>query len=185
MSGIMPADVSQMLSRGIAAADRGEYAAAPQLLGTVYKLVPADKMPQGLSSYGLCLARVQKKQKMGIELCHKAMEMQFYDGMHWANLVRVYTVGNSRRKAVETLDSGLKKLGNDPALLRVRQEIGYRQAPSLTFLPRRNPVNKLFSRTASKLNPEKLTRGGKVIAIITGVLLYAAMIAAVFKAIVK
>jgi predicted Zn-dependent protease len=143
--------MSEMLHRGIAASERGEYAAALPLLEAIYKTIPPEKMPLGLSSYGLCLAQVQKKQKMGLQLCQKAMELQSHEGMHWANLVRLYIVGKNRRKAVETLHSGLEKLGDNPALLRVRQEIGYRQSPSLSFLPRRNPLNRLFSRTAGKL----------------------------------
>ncbi len=151
MSGTFPAGVSEMLHRGIAAAERGEYAAALPLLAAVYKHVAPEKMPRGLSSYGLCLARVQKKQKMGLELCQKTMELESGEATHWANLVRLYIVGKNRRKAVETLHSGLEKLGDSPALLRVRQEIGYRQSPVLRFLPRQHPLNKLYSRTAGKL----------------------------------
>ncbi len=143
--------MSEMLHRGIAASERGEYAAALQLLEAVYKIAPPETMPLGLSSYGLCLAQVQKKQKMGLQLCQKAMELQSGEGMHWANLVRLYIVGKNRRKAVETLHSGLQKLGDNPALLRVRREIGYRQAPSLSFLPRQHLLNRLFSKTAGKL----------------------------------
>ncbi|HEY8131376.1 MAG TPA: tetratricopeptide repeat protein [Thermoanaerobaculia bacterium] len=133
---------------GIAATDRGEYAAALPLLSAVYRNTPFEKFPQGLSYYGLCLAQVERKHKQGIQLCEQAMQLESTQGRHWANLVRLYIVGKNRRKAVQVLDSGLEKLGNDPALLRVRQEIGYRQAPSLGFLPRRNPLNKVFSRTA-------------------------------------
>lgn len=136
---------------GIAATDRGEYAAALQLLSAVYRSTPLEKLPQGLSYYGLCLAHVERKHKQGIQLCEQAMRLESSQGKHWANLVRLYIVGKNRRKAVEILDSGLEKLGNDPALLRVRQEIGYRQAPSLSFLPRQHLLNKLFSRTASRL----------------------------------
>ena len=151
MSGIFPASVSEMLRRGIAASERGEYAAALPLLEAVYKIAPHEKLPLGLSSYGLCLAQVQKQQKIGLQLCQKAIELQSNEGMHWANLVRAYIVGKNRRKAVETLHSGLEKLGDNPALLRVRREIGFRRAPSLSFLPRQHPLNRFFSRTAGRL----------------------------------
>jgi predicted Zn-dependent protease len=140
-----------MLRMGIAATDRGEYAAALPLLSAVYRNAPFEKFPQGLSCYGLCLAQVDRKHKQGIQLCEQAMQLESSQGRHWANLVRLYIVAKNRRKAVQILDSGLEKLGNDPALLRVRQEIGYRQSPSLGFLPRQNPLNKIFSRTAGKL----------------------------------
>jgi tetratricopeptide (TPR) repeat protein len=173
-------DVSQMLMMGIAATDRGEYAAALQILGAVYRSTPAEKLPKGLSSYGLCLASVEHKHKQGIQLCEQAMKLEFYEGKHWANLVRLYVAGKSRRKAVETLEKGLKRLPNDPALIRVRQEIGYRKAPTLRFLSRRNPLNKLFSRMSLKLKGRT-----KIIAIIFASILYIAVVVEVFRMIIK
>src|SRR5262249_51233769 len=174
------AGVAEMLNVGIAAADRGEYTNALRLLSAVYTSVPAEKIPEGLSSYGLCLARVEGKRKAGAELCQRAIALQSYEGRHRANLVRVYIAAKNRRKAVETLDSSLQQLKNDSELLRVRQEIGYRQAPALTFLPRTNPINKYFSRNAAKLK-----RRGKIIAIVIASLAYVGVIAGVFKLIVK
>jgi hypothetical protein len=176
----VPIDVGQMLNVGIAATDRGEYARALQVLSAVYTSVPPEKMPQGLSSYGLCLARVEGKRKLGADLCQKAISLQSYEGKHRANLVRVYVVAKNRRKAVETLDDSLRKLRNDPELLRVRQEIGYRQSPQLSFLPRQNPLNRLFSRYAVRVQ-----RRGKVILIVVASLLYAGIVAGIFKLIVK
>ncbi len=99
-----PVDVAKAISVGIAATDRGDYQGALQIFSAVYQSVPADKMPDGLSAYGLCLARVEGKRKMGADLCQKAIQLQSYEGRHWANLVRVYIAAKNRRKAVETLD---------------------------------------------------------------------------------
>ena len=117
---------------------------------------------------------------MAADLCHKAIQLQSYEGRHWANLVRVYIVAKNRRKAVETLDDSMRKLRNDPELLRVRQEIGYRQAPMLTFLPRQNPINKWFGLYASRL-----ARRSKIIVIVLATLIYVGIIGAIFKLIVK
>ena len=59
------ADVGQMVKVGIAAADRGDYCGALRVLSAVYTTVPPEKLPAGLSTYGLCLARVEGKRKMG------------------------------------------------------------------------------------------------------------------------
>jgi tetratricopeptide (TPR) repeat protein len=136
---------------GIAAAERGEYDAGLQLLRRVYQLVPPEKAPQGLSSYGLCVAKADKKNKAGAELAQKAINLEFYEGRHWANLVRIYIAAKNRRKAVEILEDALKKLRHDRQLLRVRDEIGYRKAPYFRFLSRQHPLNKLYSRTATKV----------------------------------
>lgn len=176
----MPADYGQMLKLGIAATEKGEYSAGLQILQVLYQKVRPEEMPQGLSSYGLCLARVEGKRKMGAELCQRATQLEFYEGRHWANLVRVYMTAKNRRKAVETLDDSLRRLRNDPALLRVREEIGYRRSPNLSFLSRTNPINKLYSRTAVALR-----KRGKIIAIVAGSLIYIALMVWVFKLIVK
>lgn len=173
-------ELAQALNAGIAATERGDYENALRVFSAVYKTVPADKMPDGLSSYGLCLARVEGKRKMAADLCQKAIQLQAYEGRHWANLVRVYIVAKNRKKAVETLDDSMKRLRNDPELLRVREEIGFRQAPELTFLPRRNPINKAFS-----LYSARLARRGKIILIVVASLLYAGIVAGIFKLIVK
>jgi tetratricopeptide (TPR) repeat protein len=175
-----PKNVSEMLSVGIAATERGEYEGALRVLSAVYTSVPADKLPDGLSSYGLCLARVEGKRKMGAELCQKAIQLQSYEGKHRANLVRVYMVAKNRKKAVETLDDSLRKLRNDPELIRVRQEIGYRQAPSISFLSRRNPINKFFG-----LYAKRLQRRALIIVIVVASLLYLGLVASIFKLIVK
>jgi tetratricopeptide (TPR) repeat protein len=175
-----PLDVAQAVNVGIAATERGDYQGGLKILSAVYQSVPADKMPDGLSAYGLCLARVEGKRKMGAELCQKAIQLQSYEGRHRANLVRVYIVAKNRKKAVETLDDSMKRLRNDPELIRVREEIGYRQSPMLTFLPRQNPINKFFSLYAARL-----ARRSKIILIVVASLLYVGIIGAIFKLIVK
>lgn len=175
---LLPNDVSQILNVGAAAVERGDYAGALPMFASLYRKVPPDKYPFGLSYWGLCLVHVERKYKQGADLCDRAIKLQYYEGRHWANLVRVYILGRNRRKAVEVLERGLQKLRNDPALLQVRQEIGYREAPNLTFLKRQNPINKFFSRTSARLQ-----RRGKVIAIVVAVLIYLALMAAIFLAI--
>lgn len=168
-------DVGQMMTLALSAVDRGEYEPALRLLATVYRAVPADKMPQGLSAYGLCLAKVEKKNKIGADFAQKAIELQPYEGIHWANLVRIYIAGKNRKKAVEILERGIKKMRKDAALIKVRDEIGYRKAPYFRFLRRTHPLNKLYSRTAGRLKGR-----AKIIFFVTVGLMYVAMLVGVF-----
>lgn len=174
------ADISEMLHAGIAATDRGDYESALRVLSVVYTKVPAEQMPDGWSSYGLCLARVEGKRKLGAEMCEKAIKLQSYEGRHRANLVRIYVAANNRKKAVDVLDDSMSKLRKDPALLRVRKEIGYRQSPQLPLLSRTNPLNKLYSRAMPRLK-----RRGKIIAISIASLVYIAFMVGIFKLIVQ
>jgi tetratricopeptide (TPR) repeat protein len=173
-----PGDITQMVNVGVAAAERGDYEGALRLLSNVYRIVPPEKYPQGLSAYGLCVAKFEKKNKVGADLCQKAIELQPYEGKHYANLVRVFIAGKNRRKAVDVLHNGLAKTRNDEALVQVREEIGYRRAPYFEFLDRRHPLNKLYSRTAGRLK-----RRGKIIALTIMSLIYLAAVALVFLAV--
>ena len=146
-----PNTVAQILSRAVEMTACGHYVAALPIFTTVYAHVPAEKYPQGLSSYGLCLSRIEHKNKLGVELCERAMLLQPSDSSHRANLVRLYAAAKNRRKAIEVLERGLRKSRKDAKLLLVRDEIGYRQSPSLRFLRRTHPLNKLYSRMARAL----------------------------------
>src|ERR1700694_4592134 len=84
----------------------------------------SSKTATGLSYFGLCLVLVQKKTKPAIELCKRAIELEFYNIDHYANLARVYTAAGNRRKAIETVQQGLKSHPDDETLLAVRKELG-------------------------------------------------------------
>lgn len=180
MASVPDTAIPQILTRAIEAATRGEYALALPMLAAVYQVVPADKYPQGLSSYGLCLSKVEHKNKIGAELCEKAIFIQPYDGLHWANLVRLYIGVKNRRKAVEVLEKGLKKLRNDETLIRVRNEIGYRKAPYFRFLRRQHPLNKLYSRMSTEIE-----RKAKPILLTVASVLYIALMIAIYFAILE
>lgn len=99
------------------------------------------KAATGLSWFGLCVALVQKKYKPAVELCKRALDLEFYNGDHYANMSRVYAAAGNRKKALETAESGLKLLPDHEELLRTRRELGVRARPSVPFLDRSNPIN--------------------------------------------
>ena len=111
------------------------------------------KTATGLSFFGLCLALVQRKFKPAIELCKRALELQFYNGDHYANLSRVYTAAGNRKKALETVEAGLKLLPEHESLLAARQALGVRSRPAVPFLDRSHPINVTLgqARHAKKL----------------------------------
>ena len=99
------------------------------------------KAANGLSFFGLCLALVKKKYKEAIELCKRAIDLEFYNGDHYANLTRVYTAAGNRKKAIETAEAGLKILPDYEELLVARSELGVRSKPTVPFLDRAHPIN--------------------------------------------
>src|SRR5204862_6932473 len=104
-------------------------------------LLMTTKTATGLSWFGLCLALVQKKIKPAIDLCKRAIELQFYSPDHHANLARVYVAAGNRKKAMEAVEAGLKIHPEDEALIAVRKSLGVRARPPVPFLDRKNPIN--------------------------------------------
>jgi len=103
--------------------------------------IRTPKDARGLSYFGLCLALMRKQYKHAIELCRRAIDLEFYNGDHYANLGRVYLAANNRKKAIETVEAGLKLNPEHGYLLAVRNMLGVRARPSVPFLDRRNPIN--------------------------------------------
>lgn len=101
----------------------------------------ASKAASALSYFGLCLALVSRKYKNAIELCKRAIDLEFYHGEHYANLTRVYVAAGNRKKAIETAEAGLRVAPEDDELLRARKELGVRARPAVPFLDRGNPIN--------------------------------------------
>lgn len=113
----------------------------------------AAKAASGLSYFGLALALVSRKFKTAIDLCKRAIDLEFYHGDHYANLARVYVAANNRKKALETVEQGMKVAPEDEDLLRARAELGVRSRPAVPFLDRSHPINVTLgqARHAKKL----------------------------------
>ena len=103
--------------------------------------IRTPKDASGLSYFGLCLALVKKQFKPAIDLCRRAIDLEFYNGDHYANLARVYVAAGNRKKAIETLENGLKLVPEHEYLLEVRKSLGVRARPAVPFLDRSNPIN--------------------------------------------
>lgn len=141
------ADILKRIDDAVGLTKNEEYLRALTLFLDVYggedppSPMLSSKTATGLSYFGLCLALVQKKFKPAIDLCKRAIELQFYNVDHYANLARVYTAAGHRKKAIETIEQGLKSHAEDETLLEVRRELGVRAKPPVPFLDRAHPIN--------------------------------------------
>ena len=140
------ATFNKVIAEAIDATKSDDYLRALNLFTEAYGTedVPAiqtSKSAQGLSYFGLCVALVRKQYKTAIELCRRAIDLEFYNADHYANLGRIYLAAGNRKKALETVESGLKLNMQHEALRAVRRMIGIRSRPSVPFLDRSNPIN--------------------------------------------
>ena len=115
------------------------------------------KSATGLSFFGLCLGLVQRKFKIAVDLCRRAVDLEFYNGEHYANLARVYIAAGQRRKALEAIEAGLKVAPDHEAIMKVRGLLGVRARPAVPFLDRSHPINVTLgqARHAKKLAIEE------------------------------
>lgn len=142
------------IQAGIAYVERGDYKQAYTLLHSAYgRSSETPPSSDGLSHYGLCVAVVEKQTSKGAALCRTAANEQFFNSVHFVNLVRLYIIRGNRKAAVDALQEGLTRIPNDRALLRVREEIGHRKAPVVSFLPRSNPINEALGKLRRKKKP--------------------------------
>ncbi|MEO8379324.1 MAG: hypothetical protein ABI779_06645 [Acidobacteriota bacterium] len=103
--------------------------------------IRTPKDASGLSYFGLAVALVQKKYKPAIDLCRRAIDLEFYNGDHYANLARVYALAGNRKKSLDMVAQGLKLAHDHQYLIEVRNWLGVRARPALPFLDRANPLN--------------------------------------------
>jgi len=162
------ATVNRRIQEAIEVTKSEDYLRAYTLFLDIYGTedpppVSVAKSAEGLSYFGLCLALVQKKFKPAIDLCRRAIELQFYSGEHYANLTRVYVAAGNRKKALETIDAGLKLMPDDDSLLAVRKSLGVRARPAVPFLDRSHPINVTLgqSRHAKKVAEDEPKKRGR------------------------
>lgn len=151
------------LDDAIRAARAEEFLRALNIFLDIYGTDDAPRIQtprdaSGLSFFGLCIALVRKQQiKLAIDLCRRAIELEFYNPDHYANLARVYSAAGNRKKAVETAEEGLRLHPEDEYLINVRNSLGVRATPPLPFLDRSNPINVTLgqARHAKKIAEEE------------------------------
>jgi tetratricopeptide (TPR) repeat protein len=159
-------DVLNRIDQAVALTKAEEYLRALTMFVEIYggeeppSPMLSSKTATGLSHFGLCLALVQRKFKPAIDLCKLAIDLQFYNADHYANLARVYIAAGNRKKAIETVDQGLKSHAEDEELLEVRKQLGVRAKPPVPFLDRAHPINVTLgqarhAKKASAKEPKK------------------------------
>lgn len=124
------------------------------------------KAANGLSFFGLCVALVQKNFKIGVELCKRAIDLEFYNGDHYANLARVYVAAGNRKKAIEAADTGMRIVPDHEELRKARRELGVRSRPTVPFLDRSHPINVTLGQTrhakkVAEREQQRKSTGGK------------------------
>lgn len=113
---------------------------------------PDTKLPGLFYSYlGYGIALCEHRVREGLELCERAVKAGFYEPDNFLNLSRAHLLRKNRRAAVKWLDKGLKIDPNHEGLRNLQNDLGFRRAPVLPFLPRNSTFNIILGKARHRL----------------------------------
>ncbi len=107
--------------------------------------------PRYLSYTGYCLAHVEKRSRDAVDLCEKAVRIEFYRPELFLNLGRVYLLAGNKRKAHQTFWKGFALDRDNKELRAELEKMGIRKPPVFPFLDRKHPLNKIVGKALYNL----------------------------------
>ena len=145
-----PADIAW---RGIELCRRGDWQEGLYWLGQAAEEgETCAELPGLLFAYlGFGIAEYQGKREQGLQLCRRAVEMEFYQPESYYFLARAHLLLNDRRSAVDVVDRGLQIDATSDDLKRLKLQLGQRKAPVFRFLPRGHFINRWLGRLRHRL----------------------------------
>jgi len=107
--------------------------------------------PFYVSYYGLALARTREDCARATWLCQAALRMKRDQPDLYVNLAEVYRRDGAPEDALWTLYSGLQFTRWDSRLVRALERMGVRRQPVLSFLDRKNFLNRQLGKLRHRL----------------------------------
>ena len=145
----------QEISRGKALLEEGAHPEALERFRAAYALDRSN--PRYRSYYGLGLALAERRLDRALELCRAAAKQEFFNPSSTTTWARVHLAFGFKTEGLRYLRRGLMIDPAHDGMRRELIELGRRQRPVLTFLPRRHPVNRLLGRCRNIWTPESLS----------------------------
>ncbi|HEY6001620.1 MAG TPA: tetratricopeptide repeat protein [Anaeromyxobacter sp.] len=102
--------------------------------------------PRFMSWYGVTLVLVERNSSLGIELCDQAIRQAGPEPELLLNQARIHLALKQRERAVRAIVRGLELFPGDARLVAARDAMGIRRPPVISFLSRKNPLNRLLGR---------------------------------------
>lgn len=106
-----------------------------------------------VSYYGLCLTIYKEDVEKGIELCTRAIKIEFFRPEYYLNLGKVFLKAGKKQSAINTFRKGLKVDKNNLEIKIELEKIGIRAMPVIPFLERSNPINKCLGILFRRIIP--------------------------------
>lgn len=155
------AAADRSFSKGVQSVAQGDF-----LSGLVYfesavqlteKSGRLQSPPRFQSYYGMCLALASSRVQAGLDLCERAVEVEFFNPDLMHNLARVYLKMGRKARAYALLLQALQLHPQHEGILRDLKSMGIRSRPVIPFLNRGNPINRLLG-TALRSSRSRVAR---------------------------
>jgi predicted Zn-dependent protease len=104
-----------------------------------------------ISYAGLLVARVEQRFHDAEMLCLEALGLRHNHAQLYLNLAEVYQTAGRPQEVIDVLEKGLTSTGRDPRIRRALKKWGRRRQPVLSFLHRRNPMNRILGKCRHRL----------------------------------
>ena len=111
---------------------------------------PAPRMKY-LSYYGLSLSLAAGRTQEAIEMCERALTVEFYNPDLYLNLAKVYLASGQRRRAHKAICQGLRIEKRHLGLVNELRRMGVRRRPLFKFLPRNHVFNRVTGRLGARI----------------------------------
>ncbi len=117
-----------------------------------------------LSYYGLLQALVERKYRIGVETCKKALSLlkgasvsgqDVIFPVLYLNLGRAFIAAGKKKDAIDSFQKGLKFDSRNSDLLKELRALGTRKKPPVSFLDRSNPINIYIGKIMHSLKKEQ------------------------------
>jgi tetratricopeptide (TPR) repeat protein len=144
--------VSEQITNAVKLTRAGDYAAALGIFETHLSTLASGDLAEkrtaaaAFSYFGLCIAMVRRRYAEAVKYCNISLKTNFLDPDHRYNFALVYLERNERKKAVETLNAGLRVAPDNTRITVIFESLGRRKSPPIVFLPRDNFFNIFFGK---------------------------------------
>jgi tetratricopeptide (TPR) repeat protein len=144
----MKVNMAEVATMGIDLCRQGSWDEGLFCLGQIKDTSALDTGVIGkiysFSGYGLALR--QNKIREGIELCERAVRVEFYEPENYLNLARTQMLAGKKRAAIRTIKNGLHIDPENTELKALHQQFGARRPNVIPFLKREHPINAYLGR---------------------------------------
>ncbi len=146
----------EYFKNGLSYLQNGNLQEAFEVFEKAYK--GNNNIAKYVSYYGLCTAIYKEDTETGIELCTRAIRLEFFRPEYYLNLGKAFSRAGKKQSAINTFRKGLKVDKNNLDIKMELEKMGIRAKPIISFLARSNLINKYLGILFRRIIPNLLGR---------------------------